>query len=405
MKIKVIIGRIGDLHIDNTSALLDSRLLAYVKGIRPGQLIESQHLEKTLLALNDIPGLKVTASMQPGKRRGSADLMLKVFDLEREGNYLSYDNYGSKSTGRSRFGIEFHYNNLTNVGDQISLSGMTSTDDLHNVQLRYSVPVGSDGASLHLTAGQMNYVLGGQYDYLNADGLTNTYELGIAIPVRRTYAQSLFYSVNVRHRDIHDYILSGTYGTEKASDSIEGDLYGLRAVLHQRRRRRARLRAGRGGRQERPTGYGGAAPHPRALWPDGHRLRRCGPHHGGWNEGPRRHRPRPHLPEVARLVRQIRLGYAARLPLLREPRQGHHEHGMAATRQAVLNGRDTYETDRNTIDRGGNNDGKAVHEEIATYDCPDFIDRGRSLSYGMGGTCCDRVADGLAGYEECDGYT
>lgn len=226
LKIKVIIGRIGDLHIDNTSALLDSRLLAYVKGIRPGQLIESQHLEKTLLALNDIPGLKVTASMQPGKRRGSADLMLKVFDLEREGNYLSYDNYGSKSTGRSRFGIEFHYNNLTNVGDQISLSGMTSTDDLHNVQLRYSVPVGSDGASLHLTAGQMNYVLGGQYDYLNADGLTNTYELGIAIPVRRTYAQSLFYSVNVRHRDIHDYILSGTYGTEKASDSIEGDLYG-----------------------------------------------------------------------------------------------------------------------------------------------------------------------------------
>ena len=78
---------------------------------------------------------------------------------------------------------------------------------------------------------------------------------------------------------------------------------------------------------------------------------------------------------------------------------------MAATRQAVLNGRDTYETDRNTIDRGGNNDGKAVHEEIATYDCPDFIDRGRSLSYGMGGTCCDRVADGRAGYEECDGYT
>ena len=86
--------------------------------------------------------------MQPGKCRGSADLMLKVFDLEREGNYLSYDNYGSKSTGRSRFGIEFHYNNLTNVGDQISLSGMTSTDDLHNVQLRYSVPVGSDGAKL-----------------------------------------------------------------------------------------------------------------------------------------------------------------------------------------------------------------------------------------------------------------
>lgn len=226
LKIRVIIGRIGDLHIDNTSALLDSRLLAYVKDIHPGQLIESQRLEKTLLALNDIPGLKVTASMQPGKRRGSADLMLKVFDLEREGSYLSYDNYGSKSTGRNRFGIEYHYNNLTNVGDQISLSGMTSTDDLHNFQLRYSVPVGSDGASLHLTAGQMNYVLGGQYDYLDADGLTNTYELGVSIPMRRTYAQSHFYSINVRHRDIHDYILSGMYGTEKASDSLEGDLYG-----------------------------------------------------------------------------------------------------------------------------------------------------------------------------------
>lgn len=226
LKIKVIIGRIGDLRIDNTSSLMDERLLSYIKNIRPGQLIKSQPLEKTLLTLNDLAGIKVTASMQPGKRRGSADLLLKVFDLEREGSYLSYDNYGSKSTGRNRFGIEYHYNNLTNVGDQISLSGMTSTDDLHNFQLRYMVPVGNDGASLHLTAGQMNYVLGGQYDYLNADGLTNTYELGVSIPMRRTYAQSHFYSVNVRHRDIHDYILSGMYGTEKTSDSIEGDVYG-----------------------------------------------------------------------------------------------------------------------------------------------------------------------------------
>ncbi len=226
LKIKVIIGRIGDLRIDNTSSLMDERLLSYIRDIRPGQLIKSQPLEKTLLTLNDLAGIKVTASMQPGKRRGSADLLLKVFDLEREGSYLSYDNYGSKSTGRNRFGIEYHYNNLTNVGDQISLSGMTSTDDLHNFQLRYTVPVGNDGASLHLTAGQMNYVLGGQYDYLNADGLTNTYELGVSIPMRRTYAQSHFYSVNVRHRDIHDYILSGMYGTEKTSDSIEGDVYG-----------------------------------------------------------------------------------------------------------------------------------------------------------------------------------
>lgn len=226
LKIKVIIGRIGDLRIDNTSSLLDKRLLSYMKNIRPGHLIKSQPLEKTLLTLNDLPGIKVTASMQPGKRHGSADLLLKVFDLERQGGYLSYDNYGSKSTGRNRFGMEYHYNNLTKVGDQVSLAGMASTRDLRNFQMRYSVPVGSSGASLHLTAGQMDYELGGQYDYLDADGLMNTYELGISVPIRRTYRESHFYSINLRHRDIHDYILSGTYGTEKKSDSVEGDIYG-----------------------------------------------------------------------------------------------------------------------------------------------------------------------------------
>lgn len=226
LKIKVIIGRIGDLRIDNTSSLMDDRLLSYIRNIRPGHLIKSQPLEKTLLTLNDIPGIKVTASMQPGRRHGSADLLLKVFDLERQGGYLSYDNYGSKSTGRNRFGMEYHYNNLTKVGDRISLSGMTSTHDLHNFQMNYSVPVGNDGASLHLTAGHMNYELGGQYDYLDADGLMNTYELGISVPMRRTYRESHFYSINLRHRDIHDYILSGAYGTEKTSDSMEGDIYG-----------------------------------------------------------------------------------------------------------------------------------------------------------------------------------
>jgi len=86
--------------------------------------------------------------------------------------------------------------------------------------------VGSSGASMHLTAGHMDYVLGGQYDYLNADGMMNTYELGVSVPLRRTYRESHFYSINLRHRDIHDYILSGDYGTKKTSDSVEGDIYG-----------------------------------------------------------------------------------------------------------------------------------------------------------------------------------
>ena len=113
LRMKVILGRYGDVNITNHSQLTDERLLGYTYYLRPGQVIKAQPLDKTLLVLNDLPGVQAKGSLAPGNKPGTAKLILDASTLEKQGGYLYVDDYGSKSTGRWRFGGSYHYNNVS----------------------------------------------------------------------------------------------------------------------------------------------------------------------------------------------------------------------------------------------------------------------------------------------------
>lgn len=90
LKIKIIIGRYGDVAITNTSKLMDSRILGYTYAIRPGELINGNKLDKSLLIMNEVPGVMVKATMEPGKKAGTAKLILDAKQMERQGGYTGY---------------------------------------------------------------------------------------------------------------------------------------------------------------------------------------------------------------------------------------------------------------------------------------------------------------------------
>ena len=226
LKVKVIIGRYGDVYLSNKSSLMNSRLVGYTQAIRPGQLINDRSLNKALLILNDIPGMSVKASMEPGTKAGTAKLYIQAADLERQGGYVYADNYGNKSTGKTRFGFDYHFNNLSHVGDQLDAAFLTSTKVMRNYQLRYNLPVGRDGAMSRIAFSHMNYKLGDRYEYLNGDGLANTLEIGISVPMKRTLENSSFYDIAYRHRSLRDGLFDSELLSKKSSDSVELEIHG-----------------------------------------------------------------------------------------------------------------------------------------------------------------------------------
>ena len=226
LRFNVILGRFGDILLTNKSELTDQRVLGYTYEIRPGQIITSKTLDKTLLVLNDIPGIIARASLEPGKLPGTANIHLDVTTLEKEGGYISSDNYGSTSTGKWRFGGNYHYNNISHVGDQLQLNYLTSTHDMDNYSVQYSLPLGRDGANSHIAYSRMNYGLGDKFTYMNADGYADTFELGFTVPMYRSLMQSSFYDVVYRNRQLTDKMFNGVWNSGKSSDAIDLGFHG-----------------------------------------------------------------------------------------------------------------------------------------------------------------------------------
>jgi len=226
LELNVVIGKYADIKLNNTSSLKDERILAYTKNLRPGKLINTNKLEKVLLLLNDIPGVEAKAALEPGKKPGSSNLVVNVRDLEKQGGYIYADDYGNRSTGRFRYGIDYHFNNVSHRGDQVDLSYLTTGKDLNNYLLRYSIPVGNDGAIARTVFSHMNYQLGYKYDFLHGDGLANTLELGVSVPFYRTQNHSVFGDFAYRHRALSDGLFDGQLSAQKSSDSFQLETHG-----------------------------------------------------------------------------------------------------------------------------------------------------------------------------------
>jgi len=226
LHVKVMIGRYGDIDIKNTSQLTDERLLGFLYPMRPGKLINANPLNKSLLVLNEIPGIKAKAGLEPGKKRGTAKLVITAETLEKQGGYVFVDNYGSKSTGEWRYGVDYHYNNLTHVGDQIDVSYLTSFKGIGNWQARYGIPVGREGANLRFVASHMNYDLGDRWSNLNSTGMANTYEVGITFPMKRTLQDSSFFDIAYRNRAISDSWFDDMLVSKKSSNVLALEIHG-----------------------------------------------------------------------------------------------------------------------------------------------------------------------------------
>lgn len=236
LTINVIIGRYGNVDISNTSMMTDKRLLGLTKKISPGNIIKKQSMERVLTTVNDVPGMILKADMAPGKKPGTADISLDVKTLEKQGGYVYVDNYGSRSTGRWRLGANYHYNNVSRVGDQVELNYLVGfkNDDhmkkgMSNYMLRYNVPYKNAGTMLRATASHMNYGVGRKITgFYDITGEADSLEFGITHPMHRTADHSHWIDLGFTYRDMEDnYKLTPDTITKKDSRAAKVEFHGF----------------------------------------------------------------------------------------------------------------------------------------------------------------------------------
>ena len=125
--IRIIEGNYDQFHLTNRSLVRDSvvqRVLDHVKGY---DVVSTDSLERAMLILNDTPGVRVTrADVMPGSQVGTSDFAVETVATPRVDGYVSLDNYGSSYTGLNRLSVNLNVNSPLGLGDQLSLTGLTT---------------------------------------------------------------------------------------------------------------------------------------------------------------------------------------------------------------------------------------------------------------------------------------
>ena len=132
-----------------------SRLMQSTLGSGP---LEQARLERGLLLLSDIPGVKARVGLEPGDAPGTARAAVEMEEGAATGLVLGASNHGAKATGRHVLSVEGRLNNPLGHGEHLGLQYKpTDKGGQETWFLQSSLPVGADGWRLGVQAGQFSY--------------------------------------------------------------------------------------------------------------------------------------------------------------------------------------------------------------------------------------------------------
>jgi hemolysin activation/secretion protein len=174
VEIAVVEGRIGVVELQRRPATrLAEWLLAGILDahLRTGDIITETGLERPLLLINDLPTAAVTSEIRPSQTVGAADVRVNVDQgVGLLNGYADFDTHGSRFTGANRLGGSFNVNNPLTIGDQITVRGFVTDEDMWFARGAYVVPVGFWGTRLGASVTEFSYKLGEEFASLQANG-------------------------------------------------------------------------------------------------------------------------------------------------------------------------------------------------------------------------------------------
>ena len=204
LKIEVIEGRYG--QVSSTGEFLPEEAAPFFENLKPGNLIEAQLLERTMLIIDDLPMIDVSPTIKPGARFGTGDLIADITRLAASGGEAGIDNLGSRYTGQYRARLSHNLYSKWRFGDELRMKLLASDKDLLLGSVDYEMPLNGQGLRWQVGIARTSYQLAAEYASLNAFGLADVFSTRIGYPVVRTQAQNLSVSLGLMSKHLRDEI-------------------------------------------------------------------------------------------------------------------------------------------------------------------------------------------------------
>jgi hemolysin activation/secretion protein len=205
----VLEGKIGAvrLTIEAGAPIKESLVRARLAAIEPGKPLKQGELERTMLLLSDLPGIRVTSALELGSAPGTVDLSVTVEPTRRWDFALATDNYGAASAGRWRLGAVGRLASPFGIGDNLDVNLLAAerADTLYG-RIGYDAPVDANGTRVGVAYSHLYYYLGQDFSSLHAHGDADVVTASVSHPLIRSRSQNLLLRGALEYRALTDKI-------------------------------------------------------------------------------------------------------------------------------------------------------------------------------------------------------
>lgn len=220
LQIAVLEGRYGVIAAAGKDNLPAGAQPFLDYGLKHGDPIQNKALERTLLILDDQPGMKIHPVIKPGAAQGEADLTVNVERASYTSGEVGFDNTGARSTGAYRLHGLLDINSPFRYGDKISLNGMVTDEQMWLGSIDYMAPIGASGLRGQIGYAHTSYQLGGQFASLDAVGIANVTTAKLSYPLVRSQATNVLLSLGLQHKALEDNYRAAGVVRNKSSNGV-----------------------------------------------------------------------------------------------------------------------------------------------------------------------------------------
>ena len=178
-------------------------------------------LERAILNINDNPGISTKASLEPGDETGETRIVLDIAESKFVTYNTTFNNYGSRYTGKNRATTNFTFNNPSSIGDKFDLALSKSEDDYESIELKYNFPIGEDGWRIDTSYNYFDYKIGKELASNKVLGDSESFKLNARYPFYRTALESLFFDLSYSEK----YLYSETAGSATSDKELKNFIF------------------------------------------------------------------------------------------------------------------------------------------------------------------------------------
>jgi hemolysin activation/secretion protein len=144
--LRIVEAKMGELQVKEHK-YFDKDRIAYYWRIKPGEVLRYDEMSRDLQRMNKNPDRDVNASLHAGKKPGTTDVLIEADTRFPVHPFFSFNNEGTRSTGRETLGFGVKHNNFLTVDDTL-IAGYTFGKDFSGTYAYHSIPITNIGTYL-----------------------------------------------------------------------------------------------------------------------------------------------------------------------------------------------------------------------------------------------------------------